>query len=137
MNVQVAAVSSIKTEQASLLFTTITSLKYKLVLHLLKEDGRNRSDSVYNDIIKFFNTYYYKIPVYTVEVVTFNQTELEAEGRVVEQLFLIAFLKTSLVALKFLYISYLFLLLILYDLPKNFLLLKIYEKISGESFFKM
>ena len=55
----------------------------------------------------------------------------------VEQLFLIAFLKTSLVALKFLYISYLFLLLILYDIPKNFLLLKIYEKISGESFFKM
>ena len=102
----------------------------------LKEGGRNRSDSVYNDIIKFFNTYYCKIPVYTVEVVTLNQTELEAEGRMVEQLFLIAFLKTSLVALKFLYISYLFLLLILYDLPKNFLLLKIYEKISGESFFK-
>ena len=121
MNVQVAAVSSIKTEQASLLFTTITSLKYKFVLHLLKEDGRNRSDSVYNDIIKFFNTCYCKIPVYTVEVVTLNQTELEAEGRMVEQLFLIAFLKTSLVALKFLYISYLFLLLILYDLPKNFL----------------
>ena len=56
-------------------------------MHLLKEDGRNRSVSVYNDIIKFFNTYYYKIPVYTVEVVISNQTELEAEGRVIEQLF--------------------------------------------------
>ena len=40
-----------------------------------------------NDIIKVFNTYYYKIPMYTVEVVISNQTELEAEGRVVEQLF--------------------------------------------------
>ena len=76
--------SSIKTEQASLLFTIISSLKYEFVLHLLKEDGRNRSVSVYNDIINFFNTYYYKIPVYTVEVIISNQTELEAEGRVVE-----------------------------------------------------
>ena len=40
-----------------------------------------------NDIIKFFNTYYYKIPVYTVEAVISNQTEQEAEGRMVEQLF--------------------------------------------------
>ena len=62
LSVQVAAMSSIKPEQVSLLFTIITSLKYKFVLHLLKEDGRNRSVSVYNDIIKFFNTYYYKIP---------------------------------------------------------------------------
>ena len=86
MSVQVAAMTSIKPEQASLLFTIITSLKYKIVLHLLKKDGRNRSLSVYNDI-KFFNTYYYKIPVYTIEVVISNQTELEAEGRAVEQLF--------------------------------------------------
>ena len=53
--------SSIKPEQASLFFKIITSLKYKFVLHLLKEDEPNRSVSVYNDIIKFFNTYYYKI----------------------------------------------------------------------------
>ena len=78
MSVQVAAMSSIKPEQASLLFTITTSLKYKFVLHLLKEDGRNRLVSLYNDIINFFNTYYYKIPVYIVEVVIFNQTELEA-----------------------------------------------------------
>ena len=38
-------------EQASL-FTVITSLKYKFVLCLLKKDGRIRSISVYNDIIK-------------------------------------------------------------------------------------
>ena len=79
--------SSVKPEPASLLFKIITSLKYKFVLHLLKEDGRNRSVSVYNDIIKFFNTYYYKIPVYTVEVVISDQTELEVEGRAAEQLF--------------------------------------------------
>ena len=79
--------SSIKTEQASLLFSIITSLKYKFVLHLLKEDGRNRSVAVYKRHIKFFNTYYYKIPVYTVEAVISNQTEQEAEGRMVEQLF--------------------------------------------------
>ena len=42
---QVAAISSIKSEQASL-FTVITSLKYKFVLHLLKEDGL--SVSVFN-----------------------------------------------------------------------------------------
>ena len=87
MSVQFAAMSSIKPEQASLLFTIITSLKYKFVLHLLKVGGHNRSVSVYNDIIKFFNTYYYKIPVYTVEVVISNQSELEAEERAVEQLF--------------------------------------------------
>ena len=40
------AISSIKSEQASL-FTIITSLKYKFVLHLLKEDGLNRSALVY------------------------------------------------------------------------------------------
>ena len=51
----VVAVSSIKSEQASL-FTIITSLRYKFVLCLLKEDGRNQSVSVYNNIIKFFNT---------------------------------------------------------------------------------
>ena len=79
--------SSIKPEQASFLFTIITSLKYKFVLHLLREDRSNRSVSVYNDIIKLFNTYYYKIPVYTVEAVISNQTELEAEGREIEQLF--------------------------------------------------
>ena len=78
--------STIKPEQVSLLFTIIAFLKCKFVLHLLKEDGRNRSVSVYNNIIKFFSTYY-KIPVYTVEVAVSNQTELEAEGRAVEQLF--------------------------------------------------
>ena len=79
--------SSIKPEEASLLFTVLTSLKYKFVLHLLREDGCNQSVSVYSDIIKFFNTYYYKIPVHIVEVVISNQTELEAEGRAVEELF--------------------------------------------------
>ena len=63
LSVQVAAMSSIKPEQTYLLFTIINSLKYKFVLHLLKEDGRNRSVSVYNDIKTLFNTYYYKIPV--------------------------------------------------------------------------
>ena len=53
LSVQVAAMSSIKPEQALLLFTVITSLKYKFVSHLLKEDGRNRSVLVYNDIIKY------------------------------------------------------------------------------------
>ena len=43
LSVQVAAMSSIKPKQAPLLFTVITSLKYKFVSHLLKEDGRNRS----------------------------------------------------------------------------------------------
>ena len=37
-------------EQASL-FTIITSLKYKFVLHLLKEDGLNRSVLVYLFVI--------------------------------------------------------------------------------------
>ena len=84
MSVQVAVMSSVKTGQASLLFTIIISLKYRIFLHLFKDNGHNRSVSVYNDIIKFFNTYYYKIPVYTVEVVISNQTELEGEGRAVE-----------------------------------------------------
>ena len=104
MSVQVAAMSSIKPEQASLLFTIIASLKCKFVLHLLKEDERNRSVSVYNDIIKFFITYYYEIPVYTVEVVISNQIEFEAEGRAVEQLFSDSVYKTSLVALTFFHI---------------------------------
>ena len=38
--------SSIKSEQASL-FIIITSVKYKFVLHLLKEDGLNRSVLAY------------------------------------------------------------------------------------------
>ena len=46
--------SSIKSGQASL-FTIVTSLKYKFVL-CLKEMAEDRSVSVYNDIIKFFNT---------------------------------------------------------------------------------
>ena len=78
MSVQIAVMSSIKPEQNTLLSTTITSLKYKFVLHLLKGDGRNRLVSVYNKIIKFFNTYYY-IPIIS------KQTELEAEGRAAEQ----------------------------------------------------
>ena len=44
-----------KSEHASL-FTIATSLKYIFALCLLKEDGRNRSVSTYNNIIKFFNT---------------------------------------------------------------------------------
>ena len=72
------AMSSSKSEQATL-FTIICSLKYKFVWHILKEDGYNRSFSVY-DIIKYFNAQYYKILVYTVEVVNSNQTELGAEG---------------------------------------------------------
>ena len=78
--------SSIKTDQAFLLFTIITSLKYKFVLRLLKEDGCNRSVSVYNNIMKSFSSYYYEIYVCTVEVVVSNQTELEPEGKVVKQL---------------------------------------------------
>ena len=35
----------------------------------------------------FLNTLYYKISVYTAEVVISNQTELGAGGRVVEELF--------------------------------------------------
>ena len=69
---------TIKSDRASL-FTIIASLKYKSILCLLKEDGRNRSVSVYNDVIKILqylilqNT---SVPVYTVEVVISNQTEL-------------------------------------------------------------
>ena len=37
--------------------------------------------TVHNDIIKLSNTYYYKVPVYTVEVVISNQTELGAGKR--------------------------------------------------------
>ena len=54
-SVEVVTMSSINREQASL-FTIITSLKYKFVLCLLKDNERNRLVSVYNDIIKFFNT---------------------------------------------------------------------------------
>ena len=46
MSVQVVVMSSIISEQASSV-TIITSLKYKFVLHLLKEDGLNRSVLVY------------------------------------------------------------------------------------------
>ena len=75
--------------------------------------------SVYN-VIKFFNTSYCKVPLYTVEVVISNQTELGARGGEFDRTtFLIAFLKTS----------------ILHDL-RNFLLLKIYEKILAESSFE-
>ena len=44
-----------------------------------------------------FNSWYYKLPVYTVEVVISIQTEMAAEHgeRVIEQLFSVAFLKTS------------------------------------------
>ena len=49
-SVQVVAISSIKSEQACL-FTIITSLKYKFVLHLLKEDMLNRSILVYLFVI--------------------------------------------------------------------------------------
>ena len=38
----------------------------------------------YNDIIKVLNTSYYKIHMYTLEVVISNQTDLKAGGRVVE-----------------------------------------------------
>ena len=110
-------------------------MKYKFVLCILKEDRRNRSVSVY-DIIKFFSTLYYKMTVYTVEVVISNQTELGAGGTGwLNGLFLIASLKISWVS-ETLYIYYLSYLLILYDLLKNFLLLKIYEKILGEKFMK-
>ena len=53
-----------------------------------------KSVSLYSNIIKFFNTQYYRIPVYTVEVVISNQTELGAGGRGwLNNFFLIAFLK--------------------------------------------
>ena len=42
--------SSIKSEQASL-FTILTPLKYKFVLHLLREDALNRSVLVYQFVI--------------------------------------------------------------------------------------
>ena len=77
--------------------------------------------SVHN-VIKFFNTSYCKVPLYTVEVVISNQTELGARGGGGEfdrTTFVIAFLKTY----------------ILHDL-RNFLLLKIYEKILAESSFE-
>ena len=44
------AMSSVKSEQVSL-FTIITSLKYKFVLHLLKEDGLSPSVLVYLFVI--------------------------------------------------------------------------------------
>ena len=99
-----------------------------LILHLLNEDVGNRSVSVYTDSIKLFNTYYYKIPVWNADVGVSNQTE----GRLNNYL-LIAFLKTSL---KLFYIYYLSLLLILHDLLKNFLFLKINDKILEKSCFK-
>ena len=46
----------------------------------------------------------------------------------IEQLSLIAFLKTSCISQTFLHLMFISLLLILHDLLKNFLLLKIYEK---------
>ena len=51
--------SSIKSEQATL-FTIIISLKYKFVLHLLKEDGRDRSVSVYHFVIFKTIRYYFE-----------------------------------------------------------------------------
>ena len=59
MIVQVVTMSSIKSEQATLL-TIITSLKYKFVFHLLKEDGRNRSVSVYHFVIFKTLRYYFE-----------------------------------------------------------------------------
>ena len=51
-----------QSEKTSLftIITSITSLKYKFVMHLLKEDGRNRSVSVYHEIIKFLISYFLK-----------------------------------------------------------------------------
>ena len=60
--------------------------------------------------------------MYTVEVVSSNQTELGAEGRLVEQSETWRFLKR----LQSLIFS------IYPDLLKNFFLLKIYRKILGE-----
>ena len=60
----------------------ITSTKCKFVLCLLKEDGRNRSISIYNDVINFFNTSYLKyIVCTTVEIFISNRTELGARGK--------------------------------------------------------
>ena len=47
------------------IYNVITSIKYKFALPLLEEDGRNWWVAAR----KSFNTWYYKIPVYTVEVV--------------------------------------------------------------------
>ena len=44
------AMSSVKSDLA-FLFTIITSLKYKYILHLLKEDGLNQSVLVYQFVI--------------------------------------------------------------------------------------
>ena len=70
--------------------------------------------------------------MYTVEVViSNNQTELGAGRRGwLNNFLLMTFLKTS-------WVSELSHVLILHDLLKNFLLLKIYEKSLSESSFKM
>ena len=59
MCVQVVAMNSIKSEQASL-FTITTFLKYNFVSQLLKEDGRNRSVSVYQFVILKSLSYCFK-----------------------------------------------------------------------------
>ena len=67
--------SSIKSEQATL-FTIIISLKYKFVLHLLKEDGRDRSVSVYHFVIFKTIRYYFE------ETITFDIQASFAKGPV-------------------------------------------------------
>ena len=69
------AISLIKSEQASL-FTIITSLKYKFVLHLLKEDGLNRSVLVYLFVIFIPLSYCFE------ETTRFDVKALSARGPV-------------------------------------------------------
>ena len=69
------AISSTKSEQASL-FTIITSLKYKFVLHLLKEDGLNRSVLVYLFVIFIPLSYCFE------ETTRFDVKALSARGPV-------------------------------------------------------
>ena len=78
------AISLIKSEQASL-FTIITFLKYKFVVHLLKEDGPNRSVSVYLFVIFIPLSYCFRrIPLsYCFEETTrFDVKALSARGPV-------------------------------------------------------
>ena len=78
------AISSIKSEPA-FLFTIITSLKYKFILHLLKDDGLNRSVLLYLFVNFIPLTYLFRrIPVSYCfeEMIRFDVKTLSARGPV-------------------------------------------------------
>ena len=62
----------------------ITKELYKKATQFHRTFHRLKITNSYNDIIKVLNTSYYKIHMYTLEVVISNQTDLKAGGRVVE-----------------------------------------------------